>query len=213
MKKIALCTVAVLSVISIQAKAEGFVGGGLGISILPNNIQSLTSQATTIVANANPGITITGTGKQNTTSTSLNLFGGAWLNESLGLEVGYVDLGKLTADVTTTGVATTWHMDVTSTAFYGAALLRAANGIYGKAGIYSASTKETASVTGPGGSASYNATANNTGLLVGLGYNKKFSETLSGRAEFAHFNQVGDKATVGQDNINVISVSLMYSFK
>lgn len=216
MKMVSLCAAILIALGSVQAHAENFAGAGLGLAFYPNNIDYLTNTATTAVAIANPGITIRGSGTQKSSVAAIKLFGGTWINDNLGFEVGYADLGKSTATVTTTGVATSWTFDVASTAFYGAALIRQklteVHSVQGKVGVYSANTKVSASVIGPGGIASINKSATNTGILLGLGYVYKFSPILSLRAELEHFNGVGNDATIGKGNINLLTANIVYGF-
>jgi hypothetical protein len=55
------------------------------------------------------------------------------------------------------------------------------------------------------------ASANNTGLLVGIGSSKKVSAHWSERMDFERFNGVGDM-NVGKGSISMISASIAYEF-
>lgn len=215
MRLSSLYAAAVLAIVTSQASAEGFIGGGLGLAIHPDYVSTLTNIATTAVAQANPGTIIGGSGSQNSVTGAAKLFGGGWFNDYLGIELGYANLGKTTATITTTGVATTWAADIFSTAVYEAILFRFKSSdtqsIHLKVGQYRANIKLSASVTGPGGIANVKASASNTGLLVGLGSCRKFSAHWSERMELERFNGVGDM-NVGQGNITVISASIAYEF-
>lgn len=215
MRLFSLCAAAVLAIFTSQASAEGFIGGGLGLAIYPDYVSTLTNIATTAVAQANPGTIIGGSGSQKIVSGAAKLFGGGWFNDYLGIELGYANLGKTTATITTTGIASTWAADISSTAVYEAILFRFKSSdtqsIQLKVGQYRANTNLSASVTGPGGLAATKASASNKGLLIGLGGSRKFSAHWSERMEFERFNGVGDM-NIGQENITVISASVAYEF-
>lgn len=215
MKIFSLCAVAVLGFGTSQASAEGFIGGGLGLAVYPDYVSQLVNIATTAVAQANPGTPIGGSGSQRSVSGAAKLFGGGWFNDYMGMELGYANLGSTKATVNTSGVATTWTADISSKAVYGAFLFRYKSSdtqsIQLKIGQYKARTNFAASVTGPGGVANIQASANNTGLLFGLGSSRKFSPHWSERMDIERFNGVGD-INVGKGDITMISASVAYEF-
>lgn len=211
-----MLVVSVLLAACGQASAgESFIGGSVGAVTYPDSVTSDTTFAVNSVHAANTGTTILGSGTQNTGSTGLKIFGGSWLSDSLGYEVGYADLGKSKETITTTGVATTWNAEASGSAFYGAALgglkLNETSRIVGKLGVYSANFKVAASVTGPGGSASLNSSSSNTDLLVGVGYEYKLTHALNLRTEYELFNNV--KVGSANASFGLLTLGLSYNLQ
>lgn len=214
-KSLVVIPILLLALLSGKANAESFVGVSLGVATYPDFVTSDTTAVVNYVANANPGFTIRGTGVQDASSNTFNLFGGAWINENAGVEVGYINFGKPGETITTTGVATTWTADVTSTAFYGAALLgmKASDKtrLYAKLGGYQASTAVTYKVTGPGGSAGTSQSVSNSGGVIGIGSSFQLSDSVGMRVEYEQFSQVKITNYANAD-IRVFSLGLTHTF-
>lgn len=114
---------------------------------------------------------------------------GQWVTDRFGWELGYNGFGSIDGSWTSVG-ATTGSYKYTASAAHLAVLggIPVGSGkIYGKAGLYSASTKEEASNT-VGYSAS--KTHSSSGLLIGGGYEWAFTGNLSGHAGVNLFNGV-----------------------
>lgn len=124
---------------------------------------------------------------QKTSSIAFGLHGGQWITEHFGWEVGYDALGSVDGSWVSIG-ATTGSYKYSASAFHVAALGGIPLGrgkLYGKAGLFSASTKEDASNT-VGFSAS--KTQSSTGLILGGGYELSFSDKIAGHAGINLFN-------------------------
>jgi hypothetical protein len=238
MKKTLLAmTVSVLASNAI-AQTEYFAGISLGRSQFPNQAQSVAND---VVAGLNDAIinagadesTTTATVTQKRNDTGYKIFGGAWLNDNYGYEIGYVDLGKtkFTVDTDTafdvnsngpfdTNTRTT--ADVSSKAFYAAFLagqkFSNKSRLYAKVGLYRASTKLKGSGVAtsddlPDTSAPFNFSykQNNTNVLLGVGYLYPITDKIDIKAEAEQFRKVGGD-DVGKGNINLISLGLSYKF-
>lgn len=123
------------------------------------------------------------------TSFAFGVHGGQWITQNFGWEVGYDSLGKVDGSWTSTG-STTGSFKYSVSAFHVAALGGIPMGrgkLYGKAGVFSASTKEDWSNNF---ALSGSTTQNSTGLLVGGGYELPFSDKLEGHVGFNLFNGV-----------------------
>lgn len=125
------------------------------------------------------------------TSFAFDLHGGQWVTERFGWEVGYDSLGSVDGSWTSIGgTATTGSFKYSVSALHVAALGGIPMGhgkLYGKAGLFSASTKEDASNTV---GYSQSKTQSSTGLLVGGGYELSFNDKLAGHVGFNLFNGV-----------------------
>lgn len=214
-RKLVVIPALLLTLMGVNANAESFVGGSLGVASYPDFVTSDTTAVVNAVAAANPGTRIYGVGTQDKSGTGLKLFGGSWINDNFGFEVGYVDFGKPSETITTTGVVTSWSAKVTGSAFYGAALggfkLNEKTRLFGKLGIYQASASTTYSVTGPGGSAGLNQSVSNSGVALGIGYSYQIAQAIGMRIEFERYGQVKINNYSNAD-INLLSVGLAYTF-
>jgi OOP family OmpA-OmpF porin len=137
--------------------------------------------------------------------TGIKLFGGYQFNNYLALEGGYLDFGKATISFVPNS-----HLSFKATAFTVAAVgsLPLAHGIslLGKVGVYRAQVKATAS--GMPGSVK----VRNTDTAFGIGAKWDFATNFALRVEYEHFKDVGDKNSIGANNVNLISLGMSYKF-
>jgi len=189
MKKNTFVIAVLSSTLALPAFAAGngfFVGGSLGLVKNPNWVDAANQYMVTNGASSSET-------KQNATSLSIGVRGGYWLNDNFGVEGGLVGISEAKGTITTTGAfAGTTTYSYTTGALYAAALggLPLGSGkLFGKAGVYHASTKLTGTTTISGMSIS-SPTASNTGLLLGVGYAFRIMNHLSIRPEFTLYNGV-----------------------
>lgn len=214
MKKVmTIIGVSVLA-LSNSVLAENFVGVSAGAATYPSFVGSDTTLIANTVAAANPNTSISASGVQDKSGVGTKIYGGSWVNENMGFEVGYANLGKPTETITTTGVATTWKADAAITAFFASTLgqikVSGSSRAFGKLGIYSSNVDQKFSVSGPGGLAASNATTNGSGALFGIGYETKITSDIGLRTEYEMFSSVkiaGDTASVG-----LLSIGLTKGF-
>jgi hypothetical protein len=208
MKKF-VATVALSFALTTPAFAEGFfIGGDVGITLgYPDR--------TSDVGNGLLGAGATSAHvSQKVASTALALRGGQWMGERFGWELGYDGLGSVDGTWSSTG-STTGSYKYSASAFHLAALggIPVGRGkIYGKAGIFSGSTKEEASNT-----IGYHesTTTSSTGLLIGAGYEFSFTEKLAGHVGANLFNgmKFHNFATNTSDTKTLINVAFGVDFK
>lgn len=216
LQKLLVATVmALISVLTTNVYAESFVGVSVGSASYPDFVTSDTTSVVNAVAAANPGITIVGNGVQDKSGSGTKLFGGTWISDNLGAEVGYVDFGKPTETITTTGVTTTWKASVTASAFYGALLggVKVGDGtrIFGKLGLYSSSATFKGSVVGPGGTAGISQSVSNTGTMLGIGSSFQITKDIGLRLEYESYGKVKIN-DYSEADIGMLSVGLAYTF-
>jgi hypothetical protein len=202
--------------VGAHAHADSFVGASMGQAYYPNFVDEDTATVTQLVRNANPGLSVSGHGTQDKTGFGYKLFGGTWINDHVGVEVGYADLGKPTETVTTSGVSTVWTAKVKSTALYGAALVgsKFGNGdgtVFLKLGAYQSKSKIDYSVIGPGGSAGLSQSTNGSGGLIGFGASSRIANGLDLRVEFEHFDKVKISDSSKAD-VNLLTLGLVHPF-
>lgn len=209
MKKIT-AAITLFAVFATPASAAGFfIGGDLGFTAgYPNRTEE--------VGNGLLGAGATSASvTQKKVSIALDLYGGQWVSEQFGWEIGYDALGSADGDWTSTG-ASTGSYKYTVSAYHFALLggipVGGRGKLYGKAGIFSASTKEEwSNTTGFSGS----ITQSSSGLLLGGGYELSFNDRLAGRAGITLFNgvQFNDFTNNQTDKKTLIELAVGVNYK
>ena len=133
--------------------------------------------------------------------TAWKILGGYQFNRNFAVELGYTDLGEVSA---TDGVDT---VSIESTAFELVALgmmpIADKFSVYGKIGVYRGETDASA----PGISIS----ESNTDLTFGIGVRYDFTRNLGVRAEWQKYTDVGG-GDIGEADVDVISVGVIWRF-
>jgi OOP family OmpA-OmpF porin len=138
------------------------------------------------------------------TDTGLKVFAGYQFNRNLALEGGYIDFGK--ASLTFPGANLTIKAKAYTLAAVG--MIPLANGfaLFGKAGAYRTELKAAGTaVPAP-------FTVRNSGLTYGIGGQWNVAKNLDLRLEYERFKDVGEKATIGQNNVDLFTAGLSYKF-
>ncbi len=213
MNRKAIITVAtVLGAACAGAQAAGvdgwYVGGALGGS------QQHFGGGQVDNALANQGLA--GSSSLDRSAGSLRLFGGYQFNPYLGLEGGYVDLGKFDYNSSISSPAAdtvNGHLGVTGwdLAAVGSVPLGAQWSLFGKAGALYAKTKLDAS--SGGAVAAGDASHTGTSPLLGAGVSYDLTRKVALRAELDRYFHVGDSGTTGRGDIDQYTVGVVYRFQ
>lgn len=216
MKKVAMVA-ALSAMLSTPVFAQNFVGASLGTTGgYPDSTGTIVSG---LIAN---GWT-SASASQKIAASSLGIYGGQWLSDKLGWEVGYLDSG--TADGTGDASFTTKTFNMpykySATSIYGAALgaMQVGGGkLYAKAGLHSTDAKSSYSYTNTstGGAGSASKTNSTAGLLLGVGYEYELTKSWGLRADVTmlngvQFSDVWNGSTKTQTLTN-ISIGANYNF-
>jgi len=133
--------------------------------------------------------------------TAWKILGGYQFNRHLAVEIGYTDLGEVSAS------GPGGSASVESTAFEVVAVgifpIADKFSIYGKLGMYRGDTEATA----PGVSES----ETNNDLTFGFGVRYDFTKNLGVRAEWQKYSDVGG-GNIGESDVDVISVGVIWKF-
>lgn len=193
--------------ISGTVMADGGLYGGIGFGSSSLDIES---------GALNDGSNISGESKDED-DTSLSFFIGYEVNDNISVEGGYIDFGEASVTGTSDGTGWFWvagpvEMKFESTAIFldiiGKHAINNRLDLFGKAGIYDADVDM--DLTDSWGTVS--VSESNTGLLFGLGLSYSFNEKISGRASWTRFNDVGDSDTIGETDIDILGLDLVFSF-
>lgn len=160
------------------------------------------------------------TDKVDDTDTSFKIFGGAVINPNFALELGYIDFGEFSAHYP--------FLDETDT-FEGSAIFAAAIGQFDIAEQVRFFVKMGLAYWSMDFEVDFNIApfygsgdGSGLGIFYGCGINFKVSDQVSIRAEWEHYNDVGDgvditfpgfgSLEVEGGDVNVLSVALAYYF-
>jgi len=180
---LALCSVgATLVAASLPASAQGsgfYVGAGAGLTTVDLCGDLIALGATSC----------------DDEDTGFKIFGGKRINQNLAVELGWVDLGEITA--TGPGGTARAEVDGIQVAAVGMLPVNPRFHVFGKVGLYLWDAK----ISGPGGSLSDDG----TDLMFGFGASWNLAERLDLRGEWERFDVDGD-------DIDMLSVGLLYRF-
>jgi len=140
--------------------------------------------------------------------TAYKIFGGYQINRNFGAELGYTDLGKVTASgggLSVESKATAWDL-----VGVGAFPLSNQFSIYGKLGFYSGEVKVSSNVAGGSGKKT------TTDLTYGAGVQYNFMRNLGARLEWQRYASAKqpDTTVTAEDksDIDVLSLGIVYKF-
>jgi hypothetical protein len=133
-------TIALLFGLSLGASAqEYFIGGDIGLNKFPNWADQADS------AEYRAGAAYSST-SQSIFSVGLGIIAGQWVNQVYGWEVGYDNFGSVTG-YTTAGSNYAYAIgnsyQFASTAYHAAVIFGSSRSLFGKVGIYDATTQLT----------------------------------------------------------------------
>lgn len=149
------------------------------------------------------------------TDTGWKLFGGYQFNKYLGAELGYVDLGKATASGTILGVAVSATAKAKGWEFLGVGTLPIADkfSVYGKAGLFRWDVDVSATGVVPGfAPVAVGASDKGTDFTYGIGLKYDFTKSIGARVEWQRYKDVGNDATTGKSDVDLLSLGIVFKF-
>jgi OOP family OmpA-OmpF porin len=179
--------------VAIPASAQNlggfYLGGGIGQSDAKDGCDGISG----------PGVSC------DSEDTAWRLFGGYQLNTNLALELGYTDLGEVSA----TGPGGSASAEATALEFSALGMFPIAEGfsLYGKAGVYRGEVDSRASIAGLSGSAS----EDNTDFTLGAGVQFDMTRNIALRGEWQRYMDMGGEET-GESDVDLLSVNVLYRF-
>jgi OOP family OmpA-OmpF porin len=183
-----LLVAAAATLLPLCAAAQAYLGASAGTS----DNREFCSNGSNVSAS---------TCKKN--GTAWRVFAGYFFTPNIGVEAGYVDLGKATAgDPGAQTKAESNAADLQAVFAYRSG--KAA--LMGRAGAYYART-EVSSDLGP------SARKSNGGLTFGFGMQYDFLRSLGVRGDFQHYHQVGSGDIGGTSDINVFMIGVVWTLR
>ena len=144
------------------------------------------------------------------TDTAFKAYGGVNFSRNWGAEIAYLDFGKATADGTFLGVAGTARIKVNGLAIDAKSTLPLGDkfSLFAKLGVLGWHIDSSAELDGFG---STSMSASGSSLTYGAGAEFDFTKSFGVRAEWEHFDKVGNDST-GKSDVELGSVGVIYKF-
>lgn len=142
------------------------------------------------------------------TDTAWKIYGGLEVNEYISMEAGYVNLGEVEVSGTpSSGTAEVHGMTIQVIGSY---VINPSFSLIGRGGMNILNLEKNGTIAG--------TTNNNVGdtdvaWSLGLGAQYNLSESVGLRAEWERYFKVGDEDTTGEIDIDLISASIVYTFR
>jgi len=136
--------------------------------------------------------------------TSFRVFGGYQFNKHFGVELGYATLGEAT--VNEPGVVSTFEAKAFDLVAVGTLPINEQFSVFGKLGMYKGDL-DASDTTGASLSES------STDMTYGIGVQYNFNKNLGIRAEWQQYKALGNKDTIGESDVDVMSIGVVYRFK
>jgi len=141
------------------------------------------------------------------TSSTYSVFGGYQVNKYLGVELGYTDINDNKVSDSTTAV--TWKVKGVELLGVGTIPINPYFDVYGKVGAFFWDVNQSCTGT----SCLYGSQGETgTDLTYGLGAQFNFSKFVAARVQYQRYKDVGDEATTGKKDIDVLSLGIVFKF-
>jgi OmpA-OmpF porin, OOP family len=137
------------------------------------------------------------------TDTALGVFGGYQFNKYIGAELGYTDLGKFTASGL--GLSSEAKAKGFEVLAVGTFPIGEKFSIYGKLGFFRWDLDTS-------GSGSVSQSESGTDVTYALGVQYNFTKKFGVRAQYQLYKDIGNDATTGQSDVDVLGVGVVFKF-
>lgn len=148
-------------------------------------------------------------GSIDNSGNAFKIYMGFPITKNIGLEVGYMDLGKGSISGATGDTSETHARQVYNFDLVGNYDINESFSLFGKAGIYRWGMHSDKVVSGT------RSTFDDDGfeLTYGLGLQYNPNREVGLRLEWERFNNLGFKGTTGETDADLISIGAVYKFK
>ncbi|MCB1964220.1 MAG: outer membrane beta-barrel protein [Rhodocyclaceae bacterium] len=207
-KKSVVAAACILSVATGATHAQGLYGGiSLGIASVDVDQQGYDAILTAAGASSVSSST-------NETDVGYKAYLGYSFTSNFAIEGGYVNLGSADYKASYTGGSAKidWESHGMFVQAVGRAPIGNAFALLGKGGLYFSESQADIRATGPGGTATANVTENEVNFVLGIGGEYAFSNTTALRVEWERFLNIGDKDTIGESDVDLVTVGLSFKF-
>jgi OOP family OmpA-OmpF porin len=140
------------------------------------------------------------------TDTAWKIYGGLEVNEYISMEAGYVNLGEVEVSGTPSGTAEVHGMTIQVIGSYA---INPSFSLIGRGGMNILNLEKNGTIAAP----TNNVGDTDVAWSLGLGAQYNLSESVGLRAEWERYFKVGDENTTGEVDIDLISASIVYTFR
>lgn len=164
------------------------------------------------------GLGVTSLTTVSSGSSAWKLFGGYQIDENFGVEAAYTRLGKFNGNSTVTAPAAgtgsgKWETDAFSVAATGTLPIHENRvAAFGKLGLAYTNLSISATATGGATTAAYSPSNSRINPMLGIGIRFDMTKKIGLRAEFEHYNNVGEGGKTGQSAVEMLSIGMQYRF-
>ncbi len=190
-----------LAALGATAAQAGDTGWYLGANLGSSNYSALIEDSETGV---------TGNISNSSTATGWSVLGGYQINDWLGVELNYFDMGSASANINNGLLTASYKLNGESVDAVFSSSTQGW-GVFGKAGITAAHVDEPISGSG----VSIDATDNSAILDLGVGVNYGMDNGWGFRLGFTQYHNAGNNnssTATGQGNVNFIYLGALYRF-
>lgn len=143
--------------------------------------------------------------------TAWKIYGGLEVNEYLAMEVGYADLGEAKFSGTPSGTAEVNGMTVQ---VVGTFAINPSVSLIGRGGMNFLNLEKNGTIAGtPNNPNNNNVGDTDVAWSLGLGAQYNLNKSVGLRAEWERYFKVGDADTTGEIDVDLISASVVYTFR
>lgn len=139
--------------------------------------------------------------------TAWKIYGGLEINEYIAMEVGYADLGEAQFSGTSSGTAEVNGMTMQ---VIGTLAINPSLSVIGRGGMNFLNLEKNGTIAG---TPNNNEGDTDVAWSLGLGAQYNLSKSVGLRAEWERYFKVGDEDTTGEMDVDLISASVVYTFR
>ena len=140
------------------------------------------------------------------TDTAWKIYGGLEVNEYISMEAGYANLGEVEVSGTPSGTVEVHGMTIQVIGSYA---INPSFSLIGRGGMNILNLEKNGTIAAP----TNNVGDTDVAWSLGLGAQYNLSESVGLRAEWERYFKVGDEDTTGEMDIDLISASIVYTFR
>ncbi|HSO45060.1 MAG TPA: outer membrane beta-barrel protein [Rhodoferax sp.] len=152
-------------------------------------------------------VTCPATSTCDDSDTAWKIYGGLEVNEYLAMEVGYADLGEAKFSGTPSGTAEVHGMTMQ---MVGTFAINPSFSVIGRGGMNFLNLEKNGTIAD---TPNNNVGDTDVAWSLGLGAQYNLSKSVGLRAEWERYFKVGDEDTTGEVDIDLISASIVYTFR
>lgn len=159
------------------------------------------------VGQANYDLTCPAASRCDDTDTAWKIYGGLEVNEYISMEAGYLNLGEAKVSGAEYGTAEVHGMTLQVIGNYA---INPSFSLIGRGGMNILNLEKNGTIAG---TPNNNVGDTDVAWSLGLGAQYNLTKSVGLRAEWERYFKVGDEDTTGEVDIDLVSASIVYTFR